>query len=225
MKTLGADYTEEAVAARIAGKPRPSRLPRQGDGRISLLIDIQNNLKARESSGFAHWAKINNLKQAAKTMNFLTEHGIACYEELEKRLETLTARRETALADIRETEERMTDLSMLMKHATTYWKLKPVYDSYRNSPDKEKFLRGHEGDIILFEAAARQLKERNLKKIPAFQSMKAEYDALAAKKEALYPEYRKARAEAKEYEVIRQNVDALLSIPKEPDRDRSQEYR
>ncbi len=85
MKTLGADYTEEAVSARIAGRPRPSRQPKKDDKRINLLIDIQNNIKAQKSAGFAHWAKINNLKQAAKTMNFLTEHGISSYEELEEK--------------------------------------------------------------------------------------------------------------------------------------------
>ena len=72
MKTLGVDYTEETIASRIAGGSRPSRRPKQRNGRINLLIDIQNNLKAQQSAGFAHWAKLNNLKQAARTMNFLT---------------------------------------------------------------------------------------------------------------------------------------------------------
>mgnify|MGYP000164397234 FL=1 len=77
LKTLGVDYTEEALAARIAGRSRPSHQPKQRNGKISLLIDIQNNIKAQQSAGFTHWAKLNNLKQAAKTMNFLTEHGIS----------------------------------------------------------------------------------------------------------------------------------------------------
>ena len=81
--SLGVDYTEEALAARIVGRSRPSRQPKQQNGKISLLIDIQNNIKAQQCAGFTHWAKLNNLKQAAKTMNFLTEHGIGSYEELE----------------------------------------------------------------------------------------------------------------------------------------------
>ena len=31
---------------------------------------------------------------------------------------------------------------------TTYRQLKPIYDEYRKSPDKEKYLRGHESEII-----------------------------------------------------------------------------
>ena len=140
MKTLGSDYTEEAITARIAGRSRPSKQPKQRDGKISLLIDIQNNIKAQENAGFAHWAKLNNLKQAAKTMYFLTEHGIDSYEELESKLAAVTEKRDTAHASIKETEARIADLSLVMKHAATYRQLKPVYDRYRQSKDKEKFL-------------------------------------------------------------------------------------
>jgi len=38
LKTLGMDYTEEAVTSRIAGGPRPSKQPMLGDQKISLLI-------------------------------------------------------------------------------------------------------------------------------------------------------------------------------------------
>lgn len=215
MKTLGVDYTEEAITARIAGRSRPSRQPKQRDGKISLLIDIQNNIKAQQSAGFAHWAKLNNLKQAARTMNFLTEHGITSYGELASKLAAMTERRDTAHASIKETEARTAELSLVMKHAATYRQLKPMYDRYRQSRDKEKFLRGHESEIILFEAAARELKKLGAVPLPSTESMKKELSELTAKKNALLVEYRTARSEAQEYETIRQNVDALLSVPKE----------
>ena len=56
LKTLGVDYTEEALAARIAGRSRPSRQPKQRNGKISLLIDIQNNIKAQQTFVFAQLA-------------------------------------------------------------------------------------------------------------------------------------------------------------------------
>ena len=54
LKTLGMDYIEEALADRIAGRSRPSRQPKRQDGKISLLIDIQNNIKAQQSAGFCY---------------------------------------------------------------------------------------------------------------------------------------------------------------------------
>ena len=215
LKTLGVDYTEEALAARIAGRSRPSHQPKPQNGKISLLIDIQNNIKAQQSAGFPHWAKLNNLKQAARTMNFLTEHGITSYGELESRLAGLMERRDTAHASIKDTERRMADLSLVMKHAATYRQLQPVYDRYRQSRDKEKFLRGHEGEIILFEAATRELKRLGAVPLPTTESMKTELANLNAEKERLLTEYKTARTEAQEYDTVKQNVDALLAVPKE----------
>ena len=91
LKTLGADYAEEALTARIAGRPRPSRQPQQRTGKPSLLIDIQNNLKAQQSAGYKHWATIENLKRAAETLNFLTEHGIESLEDLSEQCDGAAA--------------------------------------------------------------------------------------------------------------------------------------
>ena len=223
MKTLGVDYTEEDIATRIAGRSRPSKQPKQRDGRISLLIDIQNNIKAQENAGFAHWAKLNNLKQAARTMNFLTEQGIDSYEELESKLAAVTEKRDTTHASIKETEARIAELSLVMKHAGTYRRLKPLYDRYRQSKDKEKFMRGHETGIILFEAAARELKKLGAVPLPSAERMEKELAALTAKKDSLLAEYRTARSEAQEYETIKQNVDALLSVPKEQEQQKQHE--
>ena len=217
LKTLGVDYTEEALAARIAGRSRPSRQPKHRNGKISLLIDIQNNIKAQQSVGFTHWAKLNNLKQAAKTMNFLTEHGIDSYAQLTEKLSVITDNRNRVHTEIKAIEARQADLALVMKHASTYRKLKPIYEQYRRSGDKEKFMRGHESEIILFEAAARELKRLNAVPLPSTEKLNAELTALAVKKETLLAEYKSTRAEVQEYETVKQNVDALLSVPKEQD--------
>ena len=45
LKTLGADYTEEAIRERISGKrARAAKAPRADRGGVSLLIDIQNSI-------------------------------------------------------------------------------------------------------------------------------------------------------------------------------------
>ena len=41
--------------------------------------------------GYEQWAKIHNLKQAAKTMNFLTENKIEQYADLVSRIEEMAA--------------------------------------------------------------------------------------------------------------------------------------
>ena len=210
LKTLGADYTEEAVATRIAGGSRPSRQPKQRSGKVNLLIDIQNNIKAQQSAGYQRWATIENLKRAAATMNFLTEHGIGSYEELVDRCDAVAAASIRTRKSLRDTEQQIADLALLGKQINTYRKLKPVYDRYKTSTDKEKFLRGFESEIILFEAAAREIQKAGLAKLPSAEKLKAELDGLSVRKTALQAELRKIQQEEKEYDALRRNVGTLL---------------
>ena len=215
LKTLGVDYTEEALAARIAGRFRPSRQPKQHNGKISLLIDIQNNIKAQQSAGYRRWATIENLKRIADTSNFLTEHGIGSYEELLDRCEVASASAARLKADLRDTGAKIDELALKMKHVAAYRQLKPIYDRYKVSRDKEKFLRGHESEIILFEAAARECKRLGAVPLPTTESMKTERARLTAERERLLAEYKGARSEALQYSIIERNVDILLASPKD----------
>lgn len=219
LKTLGIDYTEEAISSRIAGGSRLSRKPKQRDDKIKLLMDIQS----KQGAGLQHWAKLQNLKEAAKAVNFLTEHGISSYEELESKLTVLTDTRDRSLASIKETENRIADLSLINKYAATYRKYKPLYEKYKRSPDKEKFLRGHESKIILFEAAARELKRLGAVPILSEDRVEAELAELVARKETLYAGYNASKQQLREMETIKQNIDSLLPVQREQEPKRSHE--
>ena len=215
LKTLGADYAEESLTARIIGCAGPSRHPKQRSGKISLLIDIQNNIKAQQSAGYRHWATIENLKRIAETTNFLTEHGIGSYEELTERCEAAAASAARLKTELRETGVRMDELTLKMKHVATYRRLKPVYDRYKASKDREKFLRGYESEIILFEAAARECRRLGAVPLPSEEKMQAEMDALAARKAALKAEQQKVRQEEQDYAAVRRNVEEFLAPPRQ----------
>ena len=84
-------------------------------------------------------------------------------------------------------------------------------------------MRGHESEIILFEAAARELKRMGAVPLTSTEIMKTELTALAGKKDTLLAEYCAARSQTQEYETIKKNVDALLSVPKEQEQQRRHE--
>ena len=98
-----------------------------------------------------------------------------------------------------------------------------MYDRYKASKDKEEFLRGFESEIILFEAAAKEIKKAGLAKLPSAGKLKAELDELAAHKTALQTELRKIQREEKEYGMTHQNIDTLLSVPIKPIRQNKHE--
>ena len=186
LKTLGADYTEEAIRERIAGRrAKAAKAPGEQRG-VSLLIDIENSIKAAQSKGYEQWAKIHNLKQAAKTMNFLTEHKIEQYADLVSRIEEMSAESGQAADALKNAEKRLADMAVLIKNVSTYQKTKPVYDAYHKARNREKYRAGQEQAIILHEAAARSLKAAGIAKLPNLAALQSEYEALQAQKEALY---------------------------------------
>ena len=225
LKTLGADYTEEAITERIRGKRiRAAKAPRAEKKGVSLLIDIENSIKAQESRGYEQWAKIHNLKQAAKTLNFLTEHQIEQYSDLISRIEEVTAASEQASDTLKRMEKRLADMALLIKNITTYQKTKPVYDTYRKAKNKGQHRAAHEGSIILYEAAAKALKAAGMSgKLPSVAALQSEYAKLQEQREALYADYGKLKKQVGEYDVIKRNIDSVLRQDKEPDKARQTE--
>ena len=224
LKTLGADYTEEAISERISGKrAHAAKAPRADRGGVSLLIDIQNSIKAQESRGYEQWAKIHNLKQAAKTMNFLTEHKIEQYADLVSRIEEMSAESGQAADALKNAEKRLADMAVLIKNVSTYQKTKPVYDAYRKARNREKYRAGQEQAIILHEAAARSLKAAGIAKLPNLAALQSEYEALQAQKEALYADYGKLKKKVREYDIIKQNIDSILQADRQPEREKGTE--
>ena len=223
LKTLGADYTEEAIKERIEGKrTKAAKAPKEQRG-VSLLIDIENSIKAAQSRGYEQWAKIHNLKQAAKTMNFLTEHKIEQYADLVSRIEEMAAESGQAADALKDAEKRLADMAVLIKNVSTYQKTKPVYDAYRKARNREKYRAGQEQAIILHEAAARSLKAAGIAKLPNLAALQSEYEALQAQKEALYADYGKLKKKVREYDIIKQNIDSILQADRQPEREKGTE--
>ena len=226
LKTIGADYTEEAIRERIDGKrTRTDKAPKQTVQRgVSLLIDIENSIKAQESRGYEQWAKIHNLKQAAKTMTFLTEHKIEQYVDLTAKIAEIQAESEQAAESLKSVEKRLADMAVFIKNVATYQKTKPVYEAYKKAKDKGKYKTAHESEIILFEAAVKALRASQIGgKLPNVAALQAEYKKLQEQKEALYANYGKLKKQFKEYDVIKRNIDGILKVEGQPEREKETE--
>jgi hypothetical protein len=243
-KTLGVDYTEDAITKRIAGdyvktapdivadipavsKPKISVYTRPAPG-VNLIVDIENCVKAQQSAGFARWQKIQNLKEAAKTVNFLTENNLLHYPALEAKTAEVAAAFDATADTLKTAEKRLADMAALMKHIANYQQTKPVYDCVQTAKDKTAYRREHESAVILHEAAARALRKYagDGGKLPNLAKLQAEYAKLTENKNALRAEYGKLKQQAKEYGIIKKNVDSILEPGAEPrarDKDRNAE--
>lgn len=220
-KTLGEDYTEEAITRRIKGLIVDKGPKQQPAKAVSLRIDLENSIKAQQNAGYARWAKLHNLKQAARTLNFLTEQGIDDYAGLESKVAEISTANGEAAAALKTVERRMGELAVTIKNLSAYKQLRPVALEYKKAKNKAAFRREHESQLILYEAAAKALKDAEVTKLPDPSELKAAYKKLDEEKERLYQKYSEVKKELADYGIIKQNVDSILRVT--PGKEQTQE--
>ena len=219
-KTIGENYTEERIKERIAGRtPRRNRRQTVPKG-ISLIGDIQERIRLIDSKGYEYKAKLTILKEAARTLNYLTENNLLQYADLEKKVEDIHSSYDRTGKELKGVEARLREVEPLIKNISNYQRLKPVYDAFQKAKDKPGFKAKHEAELVIFEAArSTLLAMQGDEKLPSLKTLKAEQAQLFEEQERLYAERNRLKKEAKQIETIKSNVDTFLAPSADHDRD------
>ena len=219
-KTIGENYTEERIKERIAGRT-PRRSQRQATPKgISLIGDIQERIRLIDSKGYEHKAKLTILKEAARTLNYLTENNLLQYADLEKKVEDVHSSYDRTGKELKGVEARLREVQPLIKNISNYQRLKPVYDAFQKAKDKSGFKARHEAELVIFEAArSTLLAMQGDEKLPSMKTLQAEQQRLLEEQQRLYDERVKLKKEVKQIETIKSNVDTFLAPSVDHDRD------
>ena len=219
-KTIGENYTEERIKERIAGRtPRRSQRQTTRKG-ISLIGDIQERIRLIDSKGYEHKAKLTILKEAARTLNYLTENNLLQYADLEKKVEDVHSSYDRTGKELKGVEARLREVQPLIKNISNYQRLKPVYDAFQRAKDKPSFKAKHEAELVIFEAArSTLLAMQGDEKLPSLKTLQAEQQRLLEEQQRLYDERAKLKKEVKQIETIKSNVDTFLAPSVDHDRD------
>ena len=223
LHTLGDGYSEAELRAVIEGKA--THTPRGKRGRASLLIDIEAKLAAGKSGGYERWAKVFNVKQMAKTLLYLQEHGIKSRAELTARADAASEKLSAAKERITSLDARIAEVNALRGQIITYAKTREVFAEYKASRYSRKFYDAHADEIEQHREAKRYFNERNLTRLPKVKDLSAEFSALVAEKREAYAEYRAIRDEHRELLVHRHNVEMFLGEEKSSDARRARDER
>ena len=192
-KTIGENYTEERIKERIR------------------LID---------SRGYEYKAKLTILKEAARTLNYLTENSLLQYADLEKKVEDVHSSYDRTGKELKGVEARLREVQPLIKNISNYQRLKPVYDAFQKAKDKPSFKAKHEAELVIFEAArSTLLAMQGDEKLPSLKTLQAEQQRLLEEQQRLYDERAKLKKEVKQIETIKSNVDTFLAPSADHDRD------
>lgn len=219
-KTIGENYTEERIKERIAGRtPRKSQRQTTPKG-ISLIGDIQERIRLIDSKGYEHKAKLTILKEAARTLNYLTDNNLLQYTDLEKKVEDVHSSYDRTGKELKVVEARLREVQPLIKNISNYQRLKPVYDAFQKAKDKPSFKAKHEAELVIFEAArSTLLAMQGDEKLPSLKTLQAEQQRLLDEQQRLYDERAKLKKEVKQIETIKSNVDTFLAPSADHDRD------
>ena len=219
-KTIGENYTEERIKERIAGRT-PRRSQRQATPKgISLIGDIQERIRLIDSKGYEHKAKLTILKEAARTLNYLTENNLLQYADLEKKVEDVHGSYDRTGKELKVVEARLREVQPLIKNISNYQRLRPVYDAFQKAKDKPGFKAKHEAELVIFEAArSTLLAMQGDEKLPSLKALQAEQAQLFEEQERLYAERNRLKKEVKQIETVKSNVDTFLAPSVDHDRD------
>jgi len=153
---------------------------------LGLLIDLQNSIKAAQSPGYAHWAKMFSLKQAANTLLFLQNNNLTDMAKLQATAQEAKNDFNALQSEIHTINTRLEQIATLQKHIGAYHK------------DKKN-------------AAAKAYFDRiNLTKLPSIAALKQEYATLLAEKKTLYKDYHPKKNFMREVLTAEQNTRMML---------------
>lgn len=212
-RSLGEGYTVEDLKAALAGKGRhPVKSSKMQNHRrtLDLPINIQEKLASGKGAGYERWAKVYNLKAAAKAILFLQEKDIHTMEQLRKKTDDITQHSHELLDSMKQSENRLAEIAILRKHIVNYAKTRETYVAYRKAGYNRKFYEAHREELTLHKAAKEAFDQLKIKKIPKMKELNAEYAKVLESKKKTYAEYRKVRAEMQDYQIALKVAEACV---------------
>jgi hypothetical protein len=135
LRTLGEGYELDDLLAVIRGEklhtPKAGKLLAGNPAKVNLIMDIQKQLQAGKGPGYERWAKVFNLKQMAKTLNFLMEHRLYDWMALEKHVDGVKTDYQKSLDALRLVERKLEENRQMMEHVRNYARTRDVFVAYR----------------------------------------------------------------------------------------------
>ncbi|HGR7563990.1 TPA: relaxase/mobilization nuclease domain-containing protein [Streptococcus pneumoniae] len=206
-KTIGEDYTEERLKERLA--ERASIKTPAVKKRIGNVIDMNTNVKVKESKGYEYWATKHNLNTMAESVIFLREQGIKSVKQLDEYIQKAADERQNLQDKIKVIDKEMLLLSATMEQVNTVKKYRAYYKEYKANPSDKAFFEEHKAEITRYEMTLAKLK-KSYSKLPDSKDILDKLDKLQEKKNTLMQEYSSSKSTINELYKIRKNYGIYM---------------
>lgn len=214
-RTLGWYYDEPQIRKRI----EQYNLLKNGilDRTVKTNLINTNKDVFQTNKGLLRWAEVKNMKEVSKMINFLTTHNFSSKKDIENTQTSKYNDRMIIVQNLNIIQNKIDDLSDVIKLLRTYKKYKGIHYEYTNSINKIKYKKDHAVALNKYNDAVKKLV--NLypdKKIPNLENLEKEKSKLLAEVKGLNEEYKSIVQELEELEKARQTInDYVKSIDKQ----------
>ena len=210
-KTLGWYYETMQIKKRIENY----RLILSGELSYKPRTKIINtaNDKFASSVGLERWAKIQNMKEASRLINFLTNRNISDGTELEARSITEYSHRMKIVSELNKLQTDIDRISDTIKDVHAYKKYKKVSDDYKhhNAVSRKSYAKKFASQLKKFEIAkANLLVSYPNKKVPSADVLAKEKERLIQQRNEKNDEYKAIVSELKELDFARNTIADYL---------------
>ncbi len=181
---------------------------------LRLVTDLQTCVKAQQSTAYANKVKLSNLKEMAKTVAYIQEHGYDTRDSLEDSLSEIKNHASGSRKDLKSIEDKLRKINEQIHYTGQYLANKSVYQQFCKTKNKGQFRKEHTTEIALYEAARKFLKGQSADgRLPSTKLLKAEKDNLLRQKREAQKTYHYYRDYQKELNTVCSNVDMILGRP------------
>ena len=184
IKSLGIYYAEENVRLRLEKIRYKTKTLKPLFREARLYINISTYITTGNRECFERWAKLNNLKEAAKTFNYLSENNLLNYEDFQQHISNVENSIKAADQHIQKINTELTTQKVIQKHC----------DSYQ-----------------LHDSLKKELQDFGITKIPSSEKIQKRIDNLVSEKTSTIREKQKLRKKQLTLDIIQQNFSALLN--------------
>lgn len=231
-KTLGPDYTKEAIIDRINhSKDTPIITPVKKpyyirvwkyDQNLGLIENTGNYLLFVQSAYAKQRMAIQDAKKIAATYNLLKEKGIDSVEKLSEVVkESKTALRDTR-ESVRDVEKKIANINDTIKYVERVSQYQPIYKEYMKSGKSQAFYEAHRTEIMLYESAKKTLEQKGLRgdSVRLIQ-LKKELRDLEDRKLDMSVQLDSLQADYNDLLTAKKNVEAIINEGQEQEKDKS----
>ena len=159
-----------AGKGRLQGEKTGKIDPRQDS--VQRLVDIEQKMAEGKGKGYERWAKIHNLKQAAKTLTIYQQYGFSSPEQLEAAVATAYQEMRQTSGELKALETKLQGKRELRQQVLAYAKTKPIREGLKAQKSEKA------------RAAYRQARHRGLPSCPAEKRCRPRSSSLSPRKTA-----------------------------------------